>query len=32
MPLKVSPPMDSLTCGVFWTLRTHWRFTLAVPM
>ena len=25
-------PMDTLIFGVFWTLRTHWRFTFAVPM
>ena len=31
VPSNVSAPMDSLTRGVFWTLRTHWRFTFAVP-
>src|SRR5437879_5890614 len=25
--LKLSPPMDSLIFGVFWTLRTHWWLT-----
>ena len=28
LPSNVSPPMDSLIFGVFWTLRTHWRFTI----
>src|SRR5215467_15487905 len=27
LPSKVSPAMDSLIFGVFWTLRTHWRLT-----
>ena len=30
LPSNVPPPMDSLIFGVFWTLRTHWRFTFAV--
>ena len=28
VPSNVSAPMDSLIRGVFWTLRTHWRFAL----
>jgi len=32
VPSNVSPPIDNLTCGVFCTLRTHCRFTFAVPM
>jgi hypothetical protein len=32
VPSKFSLPMDNLIFGVFWTLRTHWRFTFAVPM
>jgi hypothetical protein len=29
-PSKTSPPMDNLTRGVFFTLRTHCRFTFPV--
>jgi len=32
VPVKFSPPIDSLTFGVFCTFCTHWRFTFAVPM
>src|SRR5262249_35936478 len=32
IPLKLSPPMDRFTCGVFCTLRTQCRFMLAMPM
>jgi hypothetical protein len=31
MPSNLSLPMDNFTRCVFCTLRTHWRFTFAVP-